>query len=291
MRPDNSIFSTKYRPLAIITIGALSLLSLLYVFRAPAESSSLTREPELSDCRKCHTKIVDRNQSDGHAHKNKVTCKDCHVGHPPAQRGIIPRCHKCHKGQDHFSLNHCLGCHTDPHTPLRITLPKHVTKPCLTCHHEQIKELQKYPSLHSTLYCTSCHTRHGYKPNCFACHAGHMPFMTMKDCRRCHKPHMPLHVTYDNNVPSAYCGACHKRVYQLLSTSHAKHRKLLCVSCHTTVHKTIPKCTKCHLNPHNKTLIKRFNSCLDCHKDPHNLQLNRIDIRLELNGEKEKKDS
>ena len=113
--------------------------------------------------------------------------------------------------------------------------------------------------------------------------------MTMNDCRRCHKPHMPLHVTYGNDIPSEYCGACHKKEYEQLGASRAKHRKLTCVECHVAVHKTIPKCTKCHHQPHQKAIIKKF-KCLVCHVNPHDLQLNKIDIQIEIekDGQKNK---
>ncbi len=283
MATGNSIFITIFRLLSLSRVNLLTILWFFtFVSGATATYPLTQEEPNLGDCPKCHIKIVNQNDRDGKAHKNKVTCLDCHVGHPPKKWGIIPRCSKCHKDQAHFKLKNCLNCHTNPHTPLRITLPKHATEQCLTCHHEQIKQLKQYPSIHSTLYCTSCHTKHGYKPTCFQCHAGHLSFMTMTDCRRCHKPHMPLHVTYGDDIPSEYCGACHQDEYKLLSNSHAKHRKLLCVTCHSAVHKTIPQCNKCHKNQHGESFVKRFGSCLTCHKNPHNLQLDQIDIQLEI---------
>ncbi len=289
MPPDNLLFSRNPRQLL------LGLIFIIVVFPHYAwGGGKITQGLTLADCPKCHPAIAAANKRNGRAHRDKVTCLNCHVGHPPAKWGIIPHCSRCHKkgAQEHFGLKNCLRCHRNPHTPLRITLPEHATKPCLTCHKTQIKQLKKYPSMHSTFYCTSCHPRHGYKPTCFACHAGHLPYMTMADCRGCHKAHMPLHVTYGDKVPSEYCGACHKKEYRLLAASHAKHRRLTCVTCHSRVHKTIPKCTKCHNPPpHDPGLLKHFKSCLTCHVNPHDLQLNQIDIdiqREKADGQKNK---
>jgi len=237
--------------------------------------------PTVADCRKCHSNIVNFIEQDGRAHKTKVTCTDCHVGHPPRVRNIIPKCGRCHQGREHFTLDNCLLCHKNPHTPLRITLPDHATYQCVTCHKEQIKELRTHLSTHSTFDCTICHTRHGYLPPCFNCHAPHTKGMTNEECQDCHRPHMPLVVTYPDDTPPYYCGACHGDVYRLLSQSHAKHRNLACAFCHKKKHRTIPRCTDCHGLPHDKKLIDKFNGCRGCHGIAHNLKLNRIDMRLE----------
>jgi len=265
-----AIFATLFTLLLFLGLPSLNC--------AKAQSTPVLT---INDCPKCHSKIVDENNRNGAAHKSKITCLNCHEGHPPAKRNIIPDCHKCHTGQEHFTLPDCLACHRNPHTPLVITLPKDITYPCTTCHKEQIKQLKKYPSMHSTFACTACHPRHGYKPSCFYCHAPHLPSMVLQDCLSCHKPHMPLMVTYGPNVPSEFCGACHTDEYKQLGASHAKHRKIACVRCHEAIHKTIPKCTKCHKEPHDKSFIKKFGSCLACHVNPHDLQLNNIDMELE----------
>lgn len=248
-------------------------------FPPPAEETGPALA--LSDCPKCHHAVASLLEANGGAHKSKVTCLNCHEGHPPAVRGIIPRCSKCHRERPHFELSDCLFCHTNPHTPLKITLNHQTTGPCTTCHTRQIQELREHPSIHTSLDCTACHTRHGYLPECFRCHAPHLPTMTLKDCRGCHQPHMPLQVTYPATTPSEFCGACHKTVYAQLATSRAKHRQLLCVACHVERHKTIPACKQCHTAPHPPAMLEKFTACGNCHGLAHDLKLNKIDVFLE----------
>lgn len=235
----------------------------------------------LGDCPKCHHTVAARIESNGGAHKTKITCLNCHEGHPPTVRGIIPRCGKCHQDRPHFELPDCLLCHTNPHTPLKITLNRQTTGPCTTCHTRQIQELREHPSIHTSLDCTSCHTSHGYIPECFRCHAPHLKTMTLKDCRACHPAHMPLMVTYPATTPSEFCGACHREIYSQLAASHAKHRQLLCVACHQLRHKMVPVCQQCHTAPHPPGMLDKFSSCGQCHGLAHDLKLNNIDLYLE----------
>ena len=115
----------------------------------------------ISDCQKCHEDIVFTLNYKGMAHKD--ICLDCHRGHPPADMQIIPDCNRCHstdKGK-HFTLENCMRCHVNPHTPLEIQLTRDITAPCLTCHTEQYDQLQDHPSIHTKLACPACHTYHG----------------------------------------------------------------------------------------------------------------------------------
>lgn len=243
------------------------------------ENSAAHLTPE--DCQKCHPRIVALNARNGGAHRSVVSCTDCHVGHPPKKRGIIPHCSKCHTDKPHFKLANCLQCHFNPHTPLDIQLTRNITHQCTTCHTRQIEELQDNPSIHTTLDCTACHVKHGYLPKCFQCHAPHLDAMTQKDCLGCHNPHMPLVVSYGPETPSVFCGSCHTEVYQLLGKSRAKHRKVPCVDCHVSKHKTIPLCTQCHKQPHPKNMLEGFPSCGTCHGIAHQLKLNRVDLSIE----------
>jgi len=235
----------------------------------------------LTDCGKCHAAIVSTLLADGMAHRDKLTCVVCHIGHPPRDKGVIPACSRCHQGEPHFGLNNCLECHTNPHTPLKITLSKTVTNACTTCHNGQLEQLQEHPSIHTTLDCTACHTKHGYRPPCFNCHKPHIEGMTKETCLECHKPHMPLEVNFSAETPAEYCGACHHDVYTLLANSRAKHRNVPCAKCHATRHKTIPPCQQCHSQPHSQSIISQFDSCGKCHGIAHDLHLNKIDMRLE----------
>lgn len=223
------------------------------------------------DCSKCHLKPVEEIEANGMAHKTEVTCTDCHEGHPPANWDIIPRCSKCHSGTAHFELGVCLTCHTNPHTPLEIELTKDITYPCVTCHDAQIAQLKEHQSFHSSLACTACHNRHGQIPDCSRCHRPHSDAMTEKDCHLCHKAHMPLVVQYGPKTPSESCGACHMEAFELLAASPARHRRLLCVTCHANIHKTVPNCSDCHTAPHPQQILAKFPACGDCHGIAHDL--------------------
>jgi len=223
------------------------------------------------DCVKCHFQIPAQVEARGMAHKTSVGCTDCHDGHPPSNRDIIPQCSNCHEGTAHFQLQGCLKCHTNPHTPLDIKLPPNTTDACLTCHDTQGGQLKDHPSKHSTLTCTGCHNEHGRVPECLSCHSGHSDAMGKDDCRMCHQAHMPLEVAYGPEVPSASCGACHPDAFQMLSVSHAKHGKFLCAKCHQEKHKMIPQCQGCHGKPHPAGIMAKFPKCNDCHGIAHDL--------------------
>ncbi len=282
---SKSIFATKYLCMVASLVFFLTHTATASQKQAPEQVSTPDKQVAEnlapSDCIKCHPKIVTKISDYGEAHGSKVTCIDCHVGHPPAVRGIIPSCNKCHQDKAHFAIKNCLGCHTNPHTPLIIKLNRETTFPCTTCHDGQKEQLESFDSIHSTLDCTACHTRHGYLPPCFNCHGPHLEDMANEECKLCHFPHKPLEVTYPPDTPSEYCGACHEKVYALLAGSRAKHRQLLCSTCHKSVHKTIPQCTLCHPTPHSASILDNFTSCGDCHGIAHDLQLNKIDMFLE----------
>ncbi len=187
-----------------------------------------------TDCIKCHRSEPADIKRAGGKHKTDVTCLDCHIDHLPSGTKTIPQCSMCHdpSAQAHFALGTrsvCLKCHRNPHTPLNITIPnKHwVNKACETCHPEKGKEFKEYPSKHSQKNCTFCHPKkHKRIKRCLQCHKPHAPFMVFKDCLRCHKPHSPLNIHYASNIPNKYCGACHSKIFKLLSKSKTKHGKL-----------------------------------------------------------------
>lgn len=225
------------------------------------------------DCRKCHDEIVLTLERQGAAHGD--LCLDCHQGHPPADMDIVPSCSRCHSGGEHFSLAGCLGCHTDPHTPLQIELTRKITGPCLTCHKEQIKELSDYPSIHSRFDCTACHNVHGQIQPCVNCHLGHGESMGRERCASCHQAHMPLEVTYGTDISSEECGSCHEDIYQTLARSRANHRQVACTACHEDRHGMIPRCQSCHGRPHPREIHAKFDLCADCHGTAHDLWASR----------------
>ena len=55
--------------------------------------------PKLSndDCAKCHSKPPADVAAAGRKHKTEISCLDCHNGHPPATKKIIPLCSQCHE--------------------------------------------------------------------------------------------------------------------------------------------------------------------------------------------------
>jgi hypothetical protein len=69
---------------------------------------------------------------------------------------------------------------------------------------------------------------------------------------------MPMVVTYAAETPSMMCAACHKKAFDLLAVSKAKHSKLPCTTCHIAKHKTVPKCTDCHGVPHPAGMMAKF---------------------------------
>lgn len=236
---------------------------------APVDDGILSN----SDCIKCHTAATQGIRDNGGLHKTEVTCQDCHEGHPPEIKEIIPSCNQCHEGQSHYELEGCLSCHSNPHTPMNISLAEDLTDACLTCHEEQKPQLVKFESAHSELDCTSCHQEtHGMVPSCLSCHdEGHSPEMTQADCSSCHQAHKPLMVTYADNLASKQCASCHDVAFDQLMASPTKHHDVSCVTCHKSEHKMVPKCQDCHGDPHPASITAKFDGCGACHNIAHDL--------------------
>ncbi len=252
--------------LLLLTYAVVSLYSV------PGWAADTGKQPALtqSDCAKCHPAQSGQIDSDGGKHKS-VGCQDCHTGHRPASKNNIPQCNMCHQGKTHFDLKGCLGCHKNPHTPLKITFASNLTEPCLTCHTAQIQQLRENKSKHTAQYCTTCHDVHRKKPECTQCHKPHSTDMTAADCKKCHKAHMPKAVTYASDTKSTLCASCHKTQYDLLAASKAKHSALTCAFCHQAKHKMVPNCKDCHGEKHPASIMAKFPRCGDCHKIAHDL--------------------
>jgi len=249
---------------AVLALFAIFFLSGI---ACAQEDTKLTN----ADCVKCHAKAPADVAANGGAHKTSVTCQDCHTGHPPTVKNIIPKCSQCHEGKPHYSLSGCLSCHTNPHTPKIIKFGNNVTDPCLTCHTSQIEKLRKNRSKHTALACSYCHTVHGKIPDCTQCHKPHSKDMGQPDCKKCHQAHMPLVVTYGADTPSILCASCHKKAYDLLMASNTKHKTVLCVTCHQSKHKMVPRCQDCHGIPHPAGIMAKFPRCSQCHNIAHDL--------------------
>lgn len=267
--------SKKYKKIQLMkqTVAATFVIFLTAGVAAPFALAQDTERPVLTvdDCVKCHDAAPQAIESAGGKHKTEVTCIDCHEGHPPRNTDIIPQCSKCHTGEKHFELEGCMSCHTNPHTPLKITLADNLTEPCLTCHTDQIDQLKQNLSKHTEQSCTTCHTAHGELPSCTNCHTPHSEDMVQADCLSCHKPHMPLQVTYPDDTPSKLCASCHQTAYDLLMANTSKHHERSCADCHKSQHKMIPKCQDCHGVPHPEDMMKKFPTCGECHGIAHDV--------------------
>jgi hypothetical protein len=258
------------RSLVVAAVLAVLIgVVLLYSGTVPAETntaSTLTNE----DCSKCHSSPPADLAAAGGKHKD-VGCTGCHVGHPPTVKKPIPQCSECHMGKPHFELKGCLGCHKNPHTPLKISFAGNVTDACVTCHTQQISQLKEHKSKHSALACSFCHSVHRQVPQCTQCHKPHSAEMVVADCKKCHKAHMPKDVAYSSDVPSKDCGSCHSKALELLSASKTKHSAFACAFCHQEKHRMVPKCQDCHGTPHPAGIMRKFPRCGECHNIAHDL--------------------
>jgi len=145
-----------------ILMFVFCLAALFPVYSGAAPTQTL---PALAndDCGKCHAAPPADLAASGGKHKD-VGCTGCHAGHPPTVKKPIPQCSDCHMGKPHFELKGCLGCHKNPHTPLKISFANNVTDACLTCHAPQIEQLKKNKSKHTALDCSRCHDVHRKMP-------------------------------------------------------------------------------------------------------------------------------
>ncbi len=262
---------------ALFSYGWLwSLIFLLCASGVRAE----VKEPVLSDndCIKCHDDIVSMVKGQKSAHRDKIGCLDCHKGHPPAGKVIIPKCSMCHDPADkkHFTLKDCKRCH-NPHAPIITDFAKlkNVAPGCITCHPQPGEDLKKFPSAHSKQDCNNCHTGHGLKKGryhtCTDCHKKHADNLTIKDCLACHSPHKPAVYIWTKQATADRCAACHKDIVKTFKKSGGAHlENLQCIECHEKhpPHKegVIPKCQSCHNPDENRHFTAA--DCTKCH-DPH----------------------
>ena len=256
----------------IVLLVVLALFALQSVVCAADPVAAAAPKLLNDDCAKCHSKPPADIATAGRKHKTEIGCQDCHNGHPPTVRKIIPVCSQCHEGKSHYKLAACASCHKNTHTPLTIKLENNVTDACVTCHAGQIVKLRDNKSKHTDLACSRCHNEtHGKIPDCTSCHKAHFAEQTTADCKKCHQAHMPKNVTYNDKTPSKDCAACHKKAYELLMASSFKHKNLSCVACHQAKHKMIPQCQSCHGSRHPAAMLAKFPNCGFCHNIAHDL--------------------
>ncbi len=224
-------------------------------------------------CGQCHESIYMKLRSNGGKHK--FVCRNCHKqfhSYNPVRNNwneIMPKCSSCHNQPHGPGITACLKCHQEPHTPLVIKYNSYVTARCGKCHPGPAGELKKYPSKHTKLGCAKCHDQHGKIPSCFKCHQPHIPNQSLEACKSCHPVHKPLEITYGNGNART-CSTCHSTVYNEWKHTKSKHGKVDCARCHPK-HGQIPKCAKCHGQPHDAAMLQHFKRCLDCHLNVHDL--------------------
>ncbi len=172
----------------------------------------------ITNCMNCHAFHKESSTNTGTGfwklmgeggHRN-LTCGACH-GTDVMQLGALPQCTKCHAPHlagAQWERSVCLGCHSNPHIPVKNavftgTPPKEA---CGACHNDEYQALTGYNSKHNRLpSCASCHPKHGEKLACTTCHTtnAHDTFHPGAQCDSCHgnaakctdchtNPHAPL---------------------------------------------------------------------------------------------------
>jgi predicted CXXCH cytochrome family protein len=236
----------------------------------------ITPKPlNFEECIRCHYPHFTMLKEKGGKHQRE--CTFCHTtfhAYNPKKQNwdeIMPKCQNCHglKHGEKFPI--CLTCHKNPHMiKEKIKVTEEFSPLCGQCHSRINDEINQNQSKHTSLGCAFCHSNeHGYKPQCFDCHKGHIEGQTYKDCLSCHKPHSPLKIpAFAANTPQEICASCHAKPYEKLNIAGGKHKSVGCVKCHTA-HKFIPDCRTCHGQPHNEALHKKYPKCTECHVDVH----------------------
>jgi len=258
------------------------LASLLFVlcsgFGAVAIAEVQRQPLTEQDCLKCHLEEVRAIAGQESAHKNDVSCLDCHESHPPEGEAVIPKCSTCHDSGDnpHFGLNNCTQCHS-PHAPLVSDFGDidEARPVCITCHDDIDSLLTTLPSAHGEQDCTACHNAHGLAEGqyqtCLDCHDKHTPEMELADCLSCHQPHQPTGYEWNADIETRFCAACHEETSQNYADNGAAHlENLACTECHTKhpprEEGVIPSCADCHDSGENDHFAN--DKCLQCH-NPH----------------------
>ncbi len=228
-------------------------------------------------CAACHDDVVSLNQKHGGPHKDAVGCLDCHTGHPPEGKNVIPSCNQCHPAadNDHYLGKGCTGCHP-AHAPAKIDFAnlKGGTAVCISCHEGPGAEFKAKPSAHAELKCWECHQAHGKSPSCMECHEPHSPSMTYEDCLRCHQPHQPKTLWQAGTIDPTLCQTCHKDVVSSYEQQGGPHKaELGCLDCHQAhppeEDGVIPACTMCH--DAGERAHFALKNCASCH-NPHALE-------------------
>jgi len=152
----------------------------------------------IEDCQKCHDRECQQIASKGMAHKEMLTCLECHESHRPKAINNIPECNNCHGDSPHESIIDCSGCHKRKknckachmaHQPFVWSDSKVALLHCKACHPRASQLLMASASQHHTLSCTFCHTEHREIQKCSDCHGQPHPEGTHQlfpQCATCH---------------------------------------------------------------------------------------------------------
>jgi len=147
---------------------------------------------------------------------------------------------------------------------------------CARCHAKESADFPATAGKHKDMECGDC--PHGHPPEtaqpypkCSDCHSPHVNSMTDADCSRCHRAHTPKTVTYQADVPSAWCLACHGQVKAALQAGSPKNAAIPCAVCHRRNHGATSACADCHGRLHPAAIMSRFPKCGECHHTAHEL--------------------
>ena len=287
------MITSKRKAIAVIIVGIMVMACTFSVEAAQSTEESKGMSPykmeikplTTAECGQCHFSIFQNIKQEGARHQ--IDCIRCHtqyhVYNPRKQNydQIMPECISCHVSNsggpfhgENEGLTPCLVCHADPHKPLAIPMSEIETS-CALCHTKEGNEIKNYPSKHtSDVSCADCHAeKHGYIPECSACHDSHSPktALTTADCMICHPVHKPTSISYDaEKTSSTICAGCHSVAHDLLQKKETGHTYVKCSKCHPS-HKEIPPCSRCHGEPHTKTMLMDTTKCGDCHGIAHDL--------------------
>lgn len=159
---------------SIVCLIFMQIVTFTAAATAHAETSLV-----LEDCGKCHIKEYQQITSKGMAHKEMVTCIECHENHRPMSENNIPECSDCHARFPHKYVVDCASCHERKenckachlvHQPLAQTDGKTALTHCMVCHPEVYELLKTNTTKHHELSCAFCHDEHRKIQNCSECH-------------------------------------------------------------------------------------------------------------------------
>ena len=247
----------------------------------------VTLPPQL--CSSCHENEVEIVAKSGAAHRDDLSCTECHQQHRdfsctnchsdhPQQDIVLPvSCFGCHSPADnvHFTVGDCLTCH-DPHNPLEFDLPPEESHKnvCVGCHQPVAEEFVVQPSGHADQDCSACHSDHKVTRVCTDCHDAHDDSMVAADCQSCHLPHQPTQIKFApaEKLPKQFCASCHDEQAEHLAAKGGKHQTEFssCVACHPEHQPNGEQlsvgCNDCH--PRYQRRHFQLDNCAGCH-DPH----------------------